>query len=168
MNIHKPHIENKSLVLNPTLDEVKNAELRSFYELWLDLRKKNGLPKRQHFTQDVMESYIDDIAFLKFSHKSQRFMVEEMGQNIIDVLGYEVLGQYWDKMPGSEEGHARMLWAVENKLPYYVGWPLYKWSRHPSQNYSALCCPIFDDEGDVDALIFSFLWDKALELKASG
>ena len=156
MTVEVSDIKDKYLILNPTIEEVKNPTLQSFYKLWTDVRKKSVRPTLDDFTPELIRNHIDDLAFLEYHPESQRFKIVEMGKNIIDVLGNDVLDQYWDTMPGSEEGQARMSWAVANKLPYYVGWPIYKWGRKPDQKYSALCCPVFDYEGDVEALLMVF------------
>ena len=160
MTVEVSDIKDKYLILNPTIEEVKNQNLQSFYKLWTDVRKQSVRPTLDDFSPELIRNHVDDIDFLEYHPESQRFKIVEMGKSVIEIFGTDVLDQYWDTMPGSEEGQARLSWAVANKLPYYVGWPLYRWGKNPNKAYCALSCPIFDDNGEVEAMLMVFSWEK--------
>lgn len=152
--------ENKFLILSPSVDDIDNNKLMSFYKLWLEKNTLDSLPDYEYFSSVKLDDHIDDIAFLKFEPNSHRFKIMRMGKNVIEVLGGSILGEYWDSLPGSEEGQARMSWAAENKLPYYVGWPVYNWADKENKNYSSISCPLFDKDENVEMLAMAFAWEK--------
>ncbi|MCK5041937.1 MAG: hypothetical protein KAR62_06560 [Sphingomonadales bacterium] len=158
--IEKILTKNKYLFLNPSLSDIKTVSLAEFYKLWLGANKPASLPSYKQFSSELVDEHIDDLAFLKFEPQTHRFKIIKMGRNVIDALGSSILGEYWDSLPGTDEGQARMSWAAQNKLPYYVGWPVYQWGNDKNANYSAINCPLFDEHDEVDGLIMCFAWER--------
>jgi hypothetical protein len=159
--LEKPQVKNTFLILNPMLDEIDSKSLQAFYKIWLESNNKISLPSYKYFSSDFAADHKDDLVFFEFNSHTYRFKIVKMGENVVKVVGGTLLGQYWDTIPGSEEAQARMFWAIENKLPYYVGWPQYNWADKSKSHYCSITCPLFDEDDEVDMLVMGMDWYHA-------
>jgi hypothetical protein len=150
----------ETFLADPDPSSVPFDALRDFYQIWLDIKAREGLPARSHFSFTVLKDHLPYLAFIDHEKATGRFKVRLIGTSYSQVIGFEATGKYIEEMPNAEGMKKRYEWLVEHRAPYFASMDSMKWGKDEYRNYAVLGCPLFDEKGDVNMLIFRVSFER--------
>lgn len=134
----------------------KESELLAY---WSMLAVEEGLPHRLNFQASKIQTLLPEVALVRVdgSEGQQRFSVEHMGSTLQSIVRTMDDGVDVNRILEDEEIRQRMLMACETKRPYYFEAEM---PTKLSAEFSSLCIPLANDDGEVCALMFYFNLNK--------
>lgn len=146
----------EALILNPSLSDIENPDLKEFFSFWLELHNKSGKPRREDFSPKNLIKFLPNITLIDYEQDRGRFRHRVMGTKVVEACGVDNTNKYFDEIENAKYAIERLSWSVENKKPYYVRSNSMQWVINDFYGYDAIGCPLFDDNDKVNMIIFLF------------
>jgi hypothetical protein len=144
---------------DPKLEDVPFEDVRDFYQLWLDMKAEHGKPQRKHFTPMMLKQHLPYVVLLDCEQDGS-FKVRLVGTRYTEVIGFESTGMDVRELPGAAKMLERYRWLVENEKPYFASLDKMTWGKHDYRNYAIVGCPLYDDDGQVNMILFRVTFEK--------
>lgn len=145
---------------DPSLNDIPFAPLRDVYDIWRGMMDTHGLAQRKHFTPQVLKDHLPFLVFVDHEADTGRFRVRLIGTSYTEAIGFETTGMYVDEMPNTEEMQTRYRWLVDTAKPYYAYLDQMTWAGQDYRHYAVIGCPLFDDAGRVNMILFRVTFER--------
>jgi len=150
----------ENFISEPLPEDIPSAELRHVYEMWLSWGRGSTLQQREHLKPDMLIDHLPYLVLVDYVAAEKRFQVRLIGTKYTEAIGFEVTGKFVDEVPKTEAMQARFSWIVENKKPYYAYLDEMAWADKDYRHYAVVGCPLFDDNGDVNMILYRVSFDN--------
>lgn len=142
------------LIESFTIDDLEDISLSAIYQYWLDKKGARDMPSRAEIFPEDIAPYLSNLCLVDVEHDTNRYKFRLVGTQTVKALGFEITGQYLDKLPSVEKVvKPRYDWLVEHKRPYYIADQL-KWSEKTFIRVRTLALPLSSNGKDVDIIMF--------------
>jgi len=155
----------ETFIADPTIDQIPFKGLKDLFQLWQDIEDEHGLPKRKHLTPMQLAGHLAYLVLMDYEKETGRFKVRLIGTRYTEAIGFESTGSYVDKLPNAETMIERYQWLVENKKPYYAYMDKMQRAGLEYRYHGIVACPLYSDEGDVEAILFRVTFERADNVK---
>lgn len=137
-----------------TIDDLEDIPLKATYQYWLDKKGTRDMPSRAEVFPEDIAPYLSNLCLVDIEPSTNRYRFRLVGTQTVKALGFEITGQYLDKLPSIEKVvKPRYDWLVEHKRPYYIADQL-KWSAKTFIRVRTLGLPLSSNGKDVDIIMF--------------
>ena len=111
------------------------------------------MPARVDIEPAQLASVLPLLVLIDVEKDPFRFKVRLMGSENVKVLGEDMTGKYLENLVGYEKLRDKMIWLVENRLPY-LSCDKVDWKAKSYMSYHALGLPLSDNDRDVNMILF--------------
>ena len=150
----------ETFIANPIPEQVPFADVRALFQLWLDIKAEHGVPMRKHFTPQLLQDHLPYLALMDYEKETDRFCARLIGTAYSEAIGFETTGMYVDELENAEEMHKRHKWLVDHKQPYFAAMDTMSWGSRTYKNYAVIGCPLFDECGEVNMILYRVTFSK--------
>ncbi|MFZ1992089.1 MAG: PAS domain-containing protein [Alphaproteobacteria bacterium] len=141
------------LYTNPTLESLPNDRCRSAFQFWLDARGEAELPSPAAIDPSRLPpAILPNISVYGVEDGEKRFRFRLVGRAIVQGIGLDPTGTYFEDAPGSGPLIARFSECIESRRPYFYRGPLF-WKNNEIATYRSLVMPFAEPGGPVTRLM---------------
>lgn len=144
-------------IVDFSVDDIPVPPMRQIYELWQSKRTGNQIPARSDFHPAEMKPILDGIHLIDVERNPLRFRARLVGTAVVEMVGAEFTGAYFDELPNMEVVLPRLEWITMERKPYLVIDQRLFWGRNDQYTrYHSIGMPLAEDGTNVDMLMFCF------------
>ena len=143
-----------NIICNPTIEQIVDPDLQNFFQFWLKMKNEHTWPQRKDFHPAEITPHLPYVVMHDYEQSTKRYKVRIQGTAIVNSTGAELTGTYIDDFPNSKAMIERFNLIVNNKTPYLIHETDMEWADRNYKRYSTVGCPLFDDDQNVNMLIF--------------
>lgn len=150
----------ETFIANPSPEQVPFDDVRALYQLWLDKKEQHSLPMRKHFTPQLLQAHLPYLALVDYEKDTGRFCARLIGTAYTEAIGFEITGKYLDEIENAQGMEDRHKWLLEHNQPYFAALDEMSWGARTYKNYAVIGCPLYDEEGDINMILYRVTFSK--------
>jgi hypothetical protein len=148
------------IVKDPRDGDIDNPVLLEFFKHWQSLDPIRKQPRKRDLNLAELYQHVPYIFVNDFDPLKNRFFTRFVGSGYVNEVGVDFTGKFADEVENTEKLRSRMMIIVESKRPYLVNNMRILWNSKDFKSYHSIGCPLFDDNGEVSALIFRLVFQQ--------
>ncbi len=151
-------------VIDPSVDELPNADFKFLLKKWNDIKAAGRLPKKADFPPQEMVHILPKIMIIDIIHNPLNEDIDckfrLVGTAITQALDVDPTGKYLSDIPNDPETIKRIKTSVDTKTPYIKYTNRHEWFDNSYKNYDGLCLPLSSDGETINQLMILFNIDR--------
>lgn len=140
-------------ISNPQMSDILHHEFHDFYGIWQDSIAEHDTPPKAEVLLPRFEKHLQFTTWFDYHPKTDRFFCRYMGSAFVDATDIDASNRFVDEFPNTEKSLNRFRQIVDTKQPVLTLGSKLIWSEKDYKTYDSLGCPLFDDSGDVAAVL---------------
>lgn len=139
---------------DPDIVGIKHSKSRELLAMWSSHAIREGLPNQRHFSARNIQDIFSSVMILRREKgKYAEFVFEYFGNDMIAELATFLKEHDLNTDPEFEGARQRIRSMMESCRPYSLDGTL---SKNHSIRVRAICLPLANDEGELDAIMVYF------------
>lgn len=147
------------LIEDVTLGDIPEGYLRSIYSYWESKKEGRLMPSRSDIKPEEFYQFLPQVVLIDVERDPApvRFRARLVGTKVVDAIGQDFTGLYFDSFPNIERMVARFKVLVEKKDPYLVNDNV-QWPEKAFMEYFGLALPLSDNGKDVNIIMLGMYY----------
>lgn len=125
------------------------------------------MPSRSEIRPEQIHRLLPHVVLIDVEKDPLRFRARLVGTEIVNVIGRDFTGMYFDSFPNIDKLVNRLKDLLERKRPYLVGDNV-QWPEKSFMEYQALALPLSDNDKDINIIMYGMYYpslDKVVSRK---
>ena len=140
-------------------EDLADAKLQSLHAIWQSKCRADKLPSRADFDPTQLPpELLPWITIIDV--EGERFRMRLIGTGIVDALGVDQTGVYFDDLPDTHDLEARARWIVRHAKPLCMTELPVTWLHDHYKRYAVLGVPLATNGVDVDKLLYVLSFEQ--------
>lgn len=142
---------------NVKLGDIPDNHLRALFNYWQSKKDGRTLPARSDIRPEEIHRLLSHVVLIDVEPNPLRFKARLVGSDIVNVIGRDFTGMYFDSFPNIDKLLARLERLLDSRRPYLVRDHV-QWPAKSFMEYQALALPLSENDRDINIIMYGMYY----------